>query len=81
MYGSTSKGRKINPFLVYIARVIECGDDGFGVSFLKEKREGFYITTENTEESYYHSEEELVVLENPCKVLRNRVHGFLFPSI
>ena len=48
-YGSTSKGRKIKPFEVYIARVIECGDDGFGVSFLKEKSEGFYITTEHLE--------------------------------
>lgn len=48
-YASTRMGRKIKPFEVYIARVIDCGDDGFGVSLIKEKSEGFYTTTKPCE--------------------------------
>lgn len=77
---SSSKGRKTSPFEVYIARVIKVDEGGYEVSFLKEKSDGFYIMPEIEEVSYPHHRDEIVVLESPEQVYRNRVYGFSFPS-
>ena len=52
------------------------------MSFLKEKSDGFYIglMPEIEEVSYPHHRDEIVVLESPEQVCRNRVYGFSFPS-
>lgn len=50
------------------------------MSFLNEKAKGFYVNPE-TEENASVMEQELVVLEPPTAVSKQRTYGFQFPEI
>ena len=59
--------------------VSEYEDNAFAVSFLKEKDGGFYVHPER-EEIASVMEEELLVLEPPKAVSKQRTYGFQFPQ-
>ena len=62
-----------------LLQVTDYEGNGFAVSFLKEKANGFYVNPE-TEEIASVLEEELVVLEPPTAVNKQRTFGFQFPD-
>lgn len=74
------KGRKVTPFEVYIARITKVEEDGFEISFLKERSPGFYVVPDYAELSYPHRACELAVLEPPNPECRGRVNGFAFTT-
>ena len=77
---SSCKGRKVTPFEVYIARITKVEEDGFEISFLKERSPGFYVVPDYADLSYPHRACELAVLEPPNPECRGRVNGFAFTT-
>ena len=78
---TSGRGRLCKPsFEVYIGRVQDIDSEGMTVSFVKEKSTGFFFFPDQEDVSYPVLRSEVVVLDPPKPILRNRLAGFQFPS-
>ena len=78
---TSGSGRLCKPsFEVYIGRVQAIDSEGMTVSFLREKSTGFFYFPDQEDISYPVFRSEVVVLDPPKPILRNRLAGFQFTS-
>lgn len=78
---TSGRGRVYKPsFEIYIGRVQSIDSEGMTVSFVREKSTGFFFFPDQEDISYPVLRSEVVVLDPPKPLLRNRLGGFQFPS-